>query len=262
MKRVIVQEIERAFQLGRENIFDQTEFIEHSITVGNRSYEVANLILSKRKELSNQIEPEVVRVAGYFHDFAKIGGNINNLDQKGGGAWHDLEGAHMVLTRNDEIGLVKEGIEHERKNKLIQIALSISSDYALSAEMGRDFPQTAAYKVPAGLVDRFEFLKRELSENEIPITWEKLVFADTIMRKIVQYSDLVNIGGGERELDERLDEIKERYARWADDLEEKGNYEKANYYRHQIGIGESLQYRARLKSTIKEIESLMMFNTE
>lgn len=260
MRSRIVEEGERAKEMGRTHILTPEGFATHLINVGNTNFEVTQMILDRNPDLVDQVDPYVAKATGYFHDFAKIGGNTTNSDQQGGDAWHDLEGPHMLFTRNDELGLVTGGTEEQRKAVLRQMALGISSDYSLAEEMGNDFPRTAAYPVIDGLVERFNQLRAWLSEDGEPISREKIVYPDTVMRKVAQYADMVCIGGGEKELVERLDEIVGRYSLQADEQQIEGNYEKANYFRHQVGIAISPAFRERVSQTIREVERIAGIN--
>lgn len=256
MKDIVIKESERAKKLERVNILNPAGFSWHLISVGNKAYDISMRILDKHPDLAGEIDPYIARTTGYFHDFAKIGGNIRHPEQEGGDIWHDIEGPYMVLTRNREFGIVRGNAE-ESAGALRQIALGISSDFALAEEMGSDFPKSAAYRIPKGLIERVDFLMRNLSSDGNPISWKKLVYPDNLMRKIAQYSDMVDIGGGVKQAQERRREIIERYAKWADELSEKGEYEKANYFRHQIGISHSSTLLQRVHDSVLRIEQLM-----
>ncbi len=255
MKGIVIEESERAKKLGRAHILNPAGFSGHLISVGNKAYDISMRILDKHLDLAGEIDPYIARTTGFFHDFAKIGGNIHHPEQEGGDIWHDLEGPYMVLTRNEEIGLVK-GSTEEVTNALRKISLGISSDFALAEEMGRSFPQSAAYRIPPCLIERINFLMKNLSVDGNPITWERLVYPDTLMRKIAQYSDMVDIGGGVKQAQERCAGIIERYAKWGDELSEKGEYGKANYFRHQIGISHSPAFLGRVYDNIRIVDQL------
>ena len=106
--------------------------------------------------------------------------------------------------------------------------------------------------------ERYEYLRANLSDNSAPISWEKLVFPDTLSRRISQYADLVGkIGEGESQLSERLREIIERYNKWAEAAEEKNDHKNALYFRHQVKVTSSPQFRERVFRSIRCIESFL-----
>ena len=261
MRALISDEAKNAEKLKRSHVLNPEGFTGHLISVGDNNFEVSNLILAKYPELESELNPKLQRTIGYMHDFAKIGGNLNNQNQEGGDIMHDLEGGHRVLT-DDKLGLISNYKGDEAKQILSEIALGISSDYALAEELGIEnmksdsLQDSAAYRLPELFEERVSLI-RESAGNGKPISWSKLVYPDTLGREIASYSDLVDIGGGIKSLNERLDELGERYSRWADDAESEGSQEKANYFRHQVGISLSPKFRKRLEGVVTKIENLM-----
>ena len=66
--------IETEIKLNDKNKFivNPHEFSNHCIDTGRIAYEVANNILIKHPSLKDLIDPDIVRVEGYVHDFSKI----------------------------------------------------------------------------------------------------------------------------------------------------------------------------------------------
>lgn len=259
MRALVIEESARARDMGRSHIMDPDGFANHLIKTGNTAWEVSELILKRNHLLEQELTPEIARTTGYSHDFGKIGGHTKDLRLEGGDMWHDVDGPYMVLTRNEELGLIN-GDPEKVRDALKLVALGITSDYSLGGELGNDFPRTAMYRITKGLIGRVLYLRQELSEDGKPISLAKLTTPDTILRKIGQYSDMVSVGGGLEELRERRSEIKERYERWYNEFTTNGNYEKADYCLKHAKLSSNPNLVKRLESTIEEIERLAGLN--
>lgn len=201
------QLIESTANANRGNGFfkDSTGFFQHCLDTGRISYEIAMKIQSKHPSLTNSVSPNILRVAGYMHDFSKI---------FEGGEYHEVGTAHLVLTRGDQdLGLISGGTQSERKQTLKKIASIILSDYALFEALGgNDYPNNPAYpsRFPS-FKSRVEQLRKDLSPTNSTLTIEQLALPFTLNQQIGLYADLTNLDGERTPIQKRISEIEQRY---------------------------------------------------
>ena len=70
IKDLIVSEVQSNKSKG--NILSSKGFAQHLIDTGDIGHQVATKILEKHPTLKGQVNPEIVRLAGWIHDFSKI----------------------------------------------------------------------------------------------------------------------------------------------------------------------------------------------
>ncbi|MDD5193914.1 MAG: hypothetical protein PHF67_05005 [Candidatus Nanoarchaeia archaeon] len=191
-------------EVRANTVKNSTDFANHLIDTGRIAYDVARQIMEKHPSLAPQINPDWLRVEGYFHDFGKI---------KEGGNYHEVSTAHTLLTSGEEMGLVTGGSHAERIQALKGIALIVPPDFALFEALGEyDYPEGAVYPDDIGkFKDRVEQLRRDLSYNGNPLTIEEFALPFKLDQQIGLYADLTNVNGKRVSVSERVAEIAERY---------------------------------------------------
>jgi len=191
--------------LDRGYIKSSEGFARHLVDTGNIAYEVALGIQANNPRLSGQINPEILRLAGWMHDFSKV---------SEGNEYHDVGTPYLILTEGDgRLELVKGGSQAERKGILKKMASLIPPDFALYEELGgADFPKRVAYPERiAEFKERIDFLRRKLSKDENVLTMEEFALPLTLNQQIALYADMVNVNGERVNARDRLEEIKVRY---------------------------------------------------
>jgi len=186
-------------------IQNPTGFSNHCIGTARIGYATALKIIDNHPSLARIINPEIIRVQGYMHDFSKI---------YEGNTYHEVGTAYLVLTQGDtKLKLVSGTSEQEKTYALKEMASLILPDYALFEGLGgNNFPDGALWpKDLAKFRDRIGALRVALSNTEFPLSIEELAVPSTINQLIAQYADLTNIEGVKVSVQERLTELQERY---------------------------------------------------
>ncbi|MBC8500884.1 MAG: hypothetical protein ISS25_02420 [Nanoarchaeota archaeon] len=187
-------------------IIEGEGFSQHLIDSGRIGWDISKEIIKKHPSLKEQIDPEIIRVEGYVHDFSKI---------YEGSKFHEIGTAYLVLTAGDtELGLVSEGTKSERKETLKKIASLILSDHGLFEELGGlNFPEQTLYPdMIDSFKERIEYLRTELSDTNIPLSINELALPLTLNQQIALYADLTNVNGKRVSIEERLLDIQKRYS--------------------------------------------------
>jgi len=204
-------------------------FINHGIDVGAKVYDSSSKAIQKYHSLEAKLIPDALRVYGNMHDFGKI---------EFGDPFHEIHAAYLILTRGDkdELGLVAEGSQSERKEILKYIASLFAPDYAIYEELGgrqkEEFPDgflQRHYLKPdylpkgdPGVVEKVNYLRRELSPDKTPLTLEQFALPDLcpnpLAAKFAMHADLTD----SLTFEERIIDIKERF--WAMKEKQFGDY--------------------------------------
>lgn len=233
IKSTVVENLDKA------HIKSPEEFSEHCIQTGRICFEIANRILQKHLSLSPYINPDLIRVEGYMHDFSKI---------FEGGEYHEIGTSHLILTEGEELGLVLGGTSLERKQILKEMASLVPPDYALYEALGgRDYFNAAVYPDKIGkFIERIRQLRRDFSKTKYSISIEELALPFTLSQQIALYADLTNVNGQIVSVREKLDEIEQRYG------DSEGNFFDPKYAEMTRII------RPRILVVGKTIENLLM----
>ncbi|TKJ16981.1 hypothetical protein CEE44_00390 [Candidatus Woesearchaeota archaeon B3_Woes] len=203
-RELIESEVES--NTDKDFIIDSSGFANHSIDTARIAYNIANIILEKHPSLKNLIDPEIIRAAGYMHDFGKV---------YGGHEYHEVGAAHLILTEGDKnLGLINGGLKSEREGVLREMASIIPPDLALYEELGgSNFPDGALYKDHIGLfIEKVEQLRRDLSKTDEPLSIEDFALPYTLNQQITLYADLTNLNGESIPIEQRLAEFEQRYS--------------------------------------------------
>jgi len=185
-------------------IIEPGVFAQHHIDTGRIAYGVATTILQKHPSLGSHIDPDIVRVEGYLHDSSKI---------YEGNPYHEIGTAYLILTRGEEIGLVRGGSKSGRQRALRIMASLPPSDHSLYEQLGEGkYPDGVLYPDHIGkFKERIESLRGKLSKTDEPLTIEEVTLPLTLMQQIALYADLTNLQGDMVDVGPRLDEIIRRY---------------------------------------------------
>ncbi len=179
-------------------------FAQHCIYTGNIAYDVSKRILQRHPSLIGRVNPEIVRIEGFMHDFSKI------LE---GDDYHEIGTAYIILTKGDEMGLVAGESKAERAKILKEAASLVPPDYALFEELGGyNFPKGALYKCVNKFLERISQLRTDLSKNSNPLTIAELTLPFTLNQQIATFADLTNVNGERVSIEKRMDEIIKRYS--------------------------------------------------
>ena len=150
-----------------------------------------------------------------------------------GDAYHEIEGADMILKRGEELGLVIGDDEKTKRDFLIRTAACLPPDAALAEEMGIDFPETALY--PGYVTPKLRTQVKNLTGK-----LGNLFVMDTLEKQIASYADWVDIDG---DVIDRLDEVIERYRDWSEGASEE---KESDYYRKVADVLADNGFRARI----------------
>lgn len=220
-------------------IIDPEGFSKHCIDTGRISNDIAKNILKKHPTLKKIINPDIIRVESYMHDFSKI---------NEGNKYHEVGTSYLILTQGDtNLGLITGGSKSDRKKILTEMASLVPPDYALYETLGKDnFPDDALYKdVIERFIERINLLRKELSGTDEPLSMEEFALPFTLNQQIASYADLTNVNGKIVPIQERLSEIEQRY----------GNPAGACYDPTYVRV--TREIRPRMLVLAKTIEELM-----
>ncbi len=224
MREVIQTEAARAKAEGKSYIENSTGFGNHLTGTKKKARDIGETVLSKNPGLGYCLDLNVVEAAGGVHDIGKF----QCTD-----AYHEIEGAYMVMTRGEEWGLVRGGTQAERRQALIRIASCLPGDAALVEELGDDFPRTAAYPEFATeqIVREYEFLLKELglSKTAFPQPF-------TLEAKIACFADFTDATGDTTAVRERIQGLYDTYPQRAQEARQQGDSKKANMILHRIEL--------------------------
>lgn len=189
-------------------IINPEGFIKHLLATGEKAREAAEDIVETNPFLDSVINPDLIERAGKLHDLGKT----QQVE------FHEVVGADMVLKEGRAIGLVN-GSEEEIKKGLEYIADMMIPDFSIYEELGRErYPEGALYPkqlygvLPGDserVIDKFEYLRRELSKKEDPLTIKEMCLPYTPQEMILTWADMV--GGNFYTVDERIQDIIDRY---------------------------------------------------
>jgi len=213
-------------------------FQNHLIDTGNISYDVALKILDNHPDLADQIYPDIVRVAGYMHDFAKM---------REGDKYHEIGSSYIVLTEGERLGLVSGESREIVRKALKEIASITPTDYAIFEELGGDnFPEGVKYPEHIGNFDeRLSTVRKELSKTDTPLTIGEFALPSSLHQKIALYSDLTNVEGDIVAVENRLADVIERYSN------------PTSGYFNPVVADLTNVIRPRLLSVVSEVKDLM-----
>ena len=247
--REIILEKGKQISKDKNNIRNPKAFLSHLINVGRNCDEIAKKILKRHPTLHEEINPDIVRISGYLHDFGKF--NI-------GDPYHEIESATIILKNGEELGLVTGGNKNKRRNALVQIASCLPSDYALYEELGGDFPENPLYPnfITESLKENIEFLKTNLSLNNNSLSILELTTPNTFEKQILLYGDMTDMGSEMKvTVKDRLDELISRYSLLAKDTTIGGD---PHYFSKLAGL--TKQIAPRILGICGSIEQLAGFN--
>lgn len=225
MKNLIGNLIDETKDRGVNHITGGEGFINHLIGVGYNAENVTRAIIENCPNLKRNLNPKRARTEGFWHD----GGKITIGDP-----YHEVETAWLVLNNGEEYGFVRDGIATERKDELKKMASSIVGEFAVGMELGHDFPKNPMYPfyVNEDLIEKVDFLRKELSDIDVPLNIRKLTCSDTLEKQILLYADMTNNNSGNVSAEKRLDELAERYKKLG--KEKEGS--EGDYYEKLSGI--------------------------
>jgi len=236
----------------------------HLISTGKNNYQVAQVILERNPTLGqHHISPEVLRIAGYMHDFGKMGYGVKELGLDYAEDWHSLTSALAVLEQGDEWGIVRGGFLLQRYQFLQQVARCIPSDLTTLEEGGPNFPETAKYKITPKFVSEVDFLNLKLSAPidsltppTGPLSFQQLTTPKTLEQKIAVWGDLVNLEGEQISVEDRFAEIVKRRGEYAEKAKVAGKQAETKYHTEHAKIIASPEFRARIFPVIEFIDQL------
>ena len=191
--------------LDKGFIYDSEGFAKHCLDTARIGYKVAQKIIKKHPTLQTLINPELIRVQGYMHDFSKI---------YEGQKYHEIGTTSLVLQEGDtNLKLINGGSKSERKLLLQEMASLIPPDYALFEELGgNNFPDGALYKdLIEKFLPRIEHLRENLSPSKKILSMEEFAIPKSLNQQIALYADLTNINGRRVSVQKRMTELQKRY---------------------------------------------------
>lgn len=192
--------IKKMCSLEKSRIKKYDSFLQHLIDTGNIAFKLANKIIEKYPNLG--INPEIVKVAGYMHDFSKI------FEQP---RYHEIGTAYIILTKGEEYGLVFGGTKEERKEALKEVARTILTDFSLYEELGGEkFPDVFYKEDFKKFSERWDYLRKELGDGK-KLSIEELTLPNNLNQKILSYADLTNRDGKIVSTEWRFKDILRRY---------------------------------------------------
>lgn len=180
-------------------------FVNHHMQTGRIGYQVANQIIDKHPSLAPLINPELIRTEGYVHDFTKI---------YEGDRLHEIGTAYLVLTEGDKrLQLVTGGTSEERTALLREMAAMFPVDYASFEELGgyQGLKHCAYPELIDQFRERLDFLRKELSDTDEPLSMERFALPYSLNQKIALFADLTNLDGKSVSASERMDDAVKRY---------------------------------------------------
>lgn len=198
-KEVINRESERVLKQGKRYIMSPNGFATHLIGTGQKAEKIAKLILKNHPSLRKLINPEIVKVAGFMHDFGRF--NV-------GDPFHEIDGAYTILAHGEKLKLVKGGSNKERLNALKQMALCLPSDGLVFEQLGNPLEQIFYTQ---DIASKLSYLQKELFYGENSLSLEEITSPKTIEQRIVIYSDYKNLEGEDMSLGKRMREVCARY---------------------------------------------------
>lgn len=210
----IEAEAKKTSREGKVFILNPAGFSRHLIGVGNNAEAITQAILKRHPTLRSFLSPDIARVAGFMHDFAKF---------SVGDPYHEIDGAYAILTMGEELGLVEGGSEEERRRVLRRMAACLPSDGVVYEQLGDNPPQTAIYPgfFTPEMARRLEVVRRGLSADGRVLTIEELAAPAGLEQKVVMYADFKNLEGAQVSLRDRLKEIEGRYNALAEKVGEE-----------------------------------------
>jgi hypothetical protein len=181
-------------------------FKQHLLDTGRISHESALDILEQHPSLAPQINPEILRVTGYFHDISK--------------AWekdpfHELDSARYILANGSKL-IVRGGTTMEQKDALTAMAMIMPPDFILHEQLGgADFPDESASPHPAHIgqaqADLIYLTRQFASLLKRSVDFQEVVFPYRLDQRISLYADLTNVMGKRLTVEKRVEDI---IARW------------------------------------------------
>lgn len=193
----------------------------HLLLVAENGRELAQRIIERNLQTvkESELSPEEQYATGLVHD-------IGNIFEET--VFHEVTGAHRVLTQGEEWGLVSGGTPEERKVVLERIAMNIVADGPVFEEWTQEMyagDKTRTHVVDGELAyervaGRLYQLRRILSPEEGRfLSMTELLIPKTLAQKVAQTADMSWLPGKDKEginsfghMKERFDDIIKRYS--------------------------------------------------
>ena len=122
----------------------------------------------------------------------------------------------------------------------------------MSWELGDNFPTTALYPLSKGLEEQIKYLQRNLSFTGKDLSIGEITFPTSIEQQIALYSDMFDLGGKTISVEERLNEIIERYG----ELAQTAPADEAHYLRTIVEITSDISFQERIFNVCKNVRKL------
>ncbi len=232
-RTLITREYQDAKKVGQDNVKNLNGFVGHLISTGSIAEHTARAILKRHPSLGKVINPDLMRVTGFMHDIGKIWV---------GSAYHEITGAHYVLTQGEAVGLVQASDTQLIKELLLRMSSCIlSSEYVGRITIGDNFPNNSPYPkyITKDIIKKVATLQKELSQKQRFGQFRELAIPNSLEKLILIYADFSNLEGRELKVQERIDELVERYKKLGKREDEEAAYYRVNaklYGQERAGI--------------------------
>lgn len=250
-RELIIREGRKGVDNGTSCVKNPVGFSGHLINVGNTAHEVAERILDRHLTLFGCINPEIVRVAGYMHDFAKMGYGKEAADLEYSELYHDITGAHLILEKGEEFGLVSKGSESDRREALRRIAICLPGDWTFEELEQKAYGETPSFK------EMTDYLRRNLSTNDCSLSLIGLSTPTSLERQIAVYADVVDnedrsVAGALK----RIEEMCVTYDKYVEEATGEGKNIEALYFRTQARISRTPEFKSKMATIVSNINQL------